>query len=405
MAKSLLLNILVDVLGKYVEGLTAENLKLGVWSGKIEFYNLKLRDSALDELNLPIQVRKGSLKTLKVKVPWTSLESKPVEVLIDGLYLLASPQDLSRYSPEEGLKLNQAMKLKKLQQIDAAAMLSVNSPKDLKDKAKQASYFQQLATYIVDNLEVQVTNIHIRYEDPLSDPGRVFCMGITLDKIILTTTDEQWNVRFVKRDANNRTGTSMNKLGTICNVGLYWNIETTSQAKLSSEEWERNMFEMIYKDENRNNIKKHKLDFIVAPPNQLVVKLTHRDVCSEQVPNVDLIIETSEIKANFDRQQFRQIMVMNRSFGELDRKRLMCLYRPYKRAKEDPRAWWHYAYRLVTGRDLNTANKVFIFIAYCIIIIFFLNILSFRLVFLVENGDFMSSFSRKIYKLCEKISY
>ena len=44
MAKRLLLKILVEVLGNYVEGLTMENLKLGVFSGRIEFYNLKLKD-------------------------------------------------------------------------------------------------------------------------------------------------------------------------------------------------------------------------------------------------------------------------------------------------------------------------------------------------------------------------
>jgi vacuolar protein sorting-associated protein 13A/C len=358
MAKSLLLNVLVDVLGQYVEGLTKENLKLGVWSGKIEFFNLKLKDSALDQLNLPIQVKKGSLKRLSVKVPWTSLESKPVEVEIDGLYLLACPLDLSQNSAEEGKKMNQAMRAKKLKQIDDAVMLSINSSSDLQASAKQASYMQQLITCIVDNLEVRVTNIHIRYEDSISQPGKTFCCGITLDSIFLTTTDENWNVRFVKRDAGTKMSTSINKLGQIKNVGVYWNISDTSQASMPSAEWELLMKAMIYKDEARDDRKISQLDFILSPPNQLVLKLTHREVCSETTPNVDLIIETSEIKANLDRLQFKQLMVMNRSFAELDRKRLMCLYRPSKRASEDPRAWWHYAYRLVTGKDLNTANKV-----------------------------------------------
>ena len=62
MAKSLLLNILEEHLGQYVEGLSRENLKLGVWSGKVDFLNLKLKSSALDNLHLPIKVVKGALK-------------------------------------------------------------------------------------------------------------------------------------------------------------------------------------------------------------------------------------------------------------------------------------------------------------------------------------------------------
>ena len=81
MAKSLLLNILVEYLGTYVEGLSSENLQVfnitilslihfsrlvshqvGVWSGKVELHNLKLKSTALDNLHLPIKVTRGSLK-------------------------------------------------------------------------------------------------------------------------------------------------------------------------------------------------------------------------------------------------------------------------------------------------------------------------------------------------------
>lgn len=101
MAKSLLLNVLVDVLGNYVEGLSKENLKVAVWSGTIDLYNLKLKASALDKLNLPIKVERGSLKSLHLKIPWASLESKPVIAVLDGIYLHAGPIDLSKLSPEE----------------------------------------------------------------------------------------------------------------------------------------------------------------------------------------------------------------------------------------------------------------------------------------------------------------
>ena len=56
----LLLNILLETLGEYVDGLSAENLKLGVWSVEIELNNLKLKDGVLEHLNLPIVVIHGS---------------------------------------------------------------------------------------------------------------------------------------------------------------------------------------------------------------------------------------------------------------------------------------------------------------------------------------------------------
>eukprot|EP01031_Cornospumella_fuschlensis_P041470 gene41470-50607_t len=180
MAKSLLLNVLVDVLGNYVEGLTRENLKLGVWSGKIEFSNLLLKESALDQLDLPIKVVKGSLNKLVVKVPWTALESRPVEVFIDGVYLLATPQDFSQTTPEEARKMVFASTKAKLKQVEDAVLLALRNQGTKNESAAQkTSYVQQLVTRILDNLEVKITNLHIRYEDSYADPkSGTFSCGV-----------------------------------------------------------------------------------------------------------------------------------------------------------------------------------------------------------------------------------
>jgi vacuolar protein sorting-associated protein 13A/C len=365
MAKSLLLSVLVDVLGKYVEGLTNENLKLGVFSGKIEFHNLNLKDSALDELNLPIQVRKGALKHLRVKVPWTQLESKPVEINIDGVYLLAAPLDLSQCTPDVSRKMVYASKQKKLKEVDDAILLSLNKEKsttDVPNSAKSASYLQQLATCILDNLEVTLTNVHVRYEDPNSDNGQVFCAGVTLDEVLLTTSDETWTAKFVKRDAARRAETAIRKIGKLNNCGIYWNSQAQSHLSMNQAEWEEVMAALIFK--TNGGTRSDKVDemtqYVLAPPNNLTLKITHREQCTESIPNVDMVIESSEMPFKVDKDQFRQFMLMLKSFGDLDRKRQMALYRPPLRPKQHVSAkeWWRYAYRLVTGRDFFLATKV-----------------------------------------------
>lgn len=105
MARNLLLGVLEDVLGKYVDGLTKEHLKVGVWSGKIELFELKLKPSALDDLNLPIRAERGFVKSVRVRIPWTQLESKPVVVEIDGVLLQAAPLDLTGLTAEQARRL------------------------------------------------------------------------------------------------------------------------------------------------------------------------------------------------------------------------------------------------------------------------------------------------------------
>ncbi|KAJ1434358.1 N-terminal region of Chorein, a TM vesicle-mediated sorter-domain-containing protein, partial [Ochromonadaceae sp. CCMP2298] len=200
MAKSLLLNVLVDVLGNYVEGLSKENLKVGVWSGTIELHNLKLRATALDDLNLPIKVERGSLKRLQVKIPWANLESKPVTVILDGIYLQAGPLDLHDLKPEDSQRMILSLKRKRIQEAEQRIMAMVRA-EDIHAKAKKVTYIQQLTTKIIDNLEVVLTNVHIRYEDAVSIPRQIFSCGVTIESISLNTTDANWSPAFVSRGA------------------------------------------------------------------------------------------------------------------------------------------------------------------------------------------------------------
>ena len=65
MAKSLLLNALENSLGDYIEGINGKNLKLGIWAGKVALSNLTLNSKKIQELNLPVRIEWGSVKSLE----------------------------------------------------------------------------------------------------------------------------------------------------------------------------------------------------------------------------------------------------------------------------------------------------------------------------------------------------
>ena len=46
---------------------------------------------------------------------------------------------------------------------------------------------QQWISKIVDNIEINLKNVHLRYEDLLSAPGVVFAVGLTLESFEVTT--------------------------------------------------------------------------------------------------------------------------------------------------------------------------------------------------------------------------
>ena len=90
----------------------------------------------------------------------------------------------------------------------------------------------QLITKIVDNLQILIKNIHIRYEDKQSNPGHPFAVGLTLSEISAKSTDAKWVEQYVA-DAVDR----IYKLAKLNNLSLYWIPDSESFAGLGFEEF------------------------------------------------------------------------------------------------------------------------------------------------------------------------
>lgn len=362
MAKQLLLSVLVDTLGKYVEGLNDSNLKIGVWSGKVQLENLKLKSGVLDKLNLPITVKHGSLKKLKLKVPWASLDSKPVRVILDGLYIVASPLDISSLSPDQVKWMAAQDKKSKLQNAEMLILKTGESSNE-SGAGSKSSYLQHYAAKIADNLEITITNIHIRYEDSQTIQGAVFSTGITLDTLSLSTTDEFWNEMFVSRSAQH----AIHKLGKVVNLGVYWNTNSEECTHMTPEARESWLEHLIYRASDRQSSPSpnpsttkssvSSLNYLLAPPNSLLIKIAHSDKPGPDDAMIDMTIEIPPFGITLDRLQYQQLMSTLVGFSRLARQKQMALYRPTKRPTRDPKGWWKYAFLLVTGKEFCVASK------------------------------------------------
>ncbi|KAH9684016.1 C2 domain-containing protein [Citrus sinensis] len=171
------LHLLRRYLGEYVHGLSVEALRISVWKGDVVLKDLSLKAEALNSLKLPVTVKAGFIGTITLKVPWKSLGKEPVIVLIDRVFILAHPADGRTFKEEDREKHFEA----KLQQIEP-------SP--------ESSWLGSLIATIIGNLKISISNVHIRYEDSVSNSGHPFASGVTLAKLAAVTTDEQGNEIF-----------------------------------------------------------------------------------------------------------------------------------------------------------------------------------------------------------------
>jgi vacuolar protein sorting-associated protein 13A/C len=91
MFEKIVADILGSVLGPYIEGLNAETLKLAVWSGNIQFSNLKVKKEVLDPLGVPFAIKAGMIGTLEMNFPWRNFLSGSTVLRLSDLCVLLVP--------------------------------------------------------------------------------------------------------------------------------------------------------------------------------------------------------------------------------------------------------------------------------------------------------------------------
>ena len=354
-------------LGQYVEGLNESNLKVGVLSGKIELRNLKLKNSALDQLDLPVEVTHGVLQKLRVEIPWTSLDRKPVKVFIDGVLLQASPIDVRSISKELLRSKLQQRKRSHLEMLDAQMEQDEKDAHgdEVGSNSGNSTYISRLSTKILDNLEVNVSNVHMRYEDSLTCSGKTFAFGIIIGDFQIATTDDDWSKSFLARDGQQKIGLGMkiHKLVGLKGISIYWREKVEAFAGLHLTEWEKKMLPTSFME-----VLSPAADFIIAPSNDICVKLIHAESVADKEldPQVDITIEGLNLDFKVSKSQLNQIVLTLNTFNTLDRKKLVAIYRPEESPKENPRAWWKFAFLLVSGKEAGNFHNKFRDVVMCL---------------------------------------
>ncbi|KPM34288.1 Vacuolar protein sorting-associated protein 13 [Neonectria ditissima] len=344
MLEGLVAGLLNRFLGMYVQNFDPTQLKVGIWSGDVKLRNLELRREALDQLKLPINVMEGHLGELTLTIPWSNLRGAPVKVFIEDVFLLASPKEEAEYDEEEEDRRKQRLKMEKL---DSAELLKEKNQEGMsqEEQQKNQSFTQSLVTKIIDNLQVEVKNIHIRYEDSISAPGHPFALGMTLKEFSAFSTDGQWAPTFIQDST-----TVTHKLATLGALAVYWNTDASllgtgreaaspSHETLPHDELVQKFKEMMGISAESDSTHQ----FILKPVNgQAKIELDKSgDIL---VPKFKANLLFEEIGLVLDDDQYRDGLMMVDLFHYFIR------HQEYKKLqpkgvtpKEDPRAWLQFA--------------------------------------------------------------
>ncbi|KWU46731.1 hypothetical protein RHOSPDRAFT_14825 [Rhodotorula sp. JG-1b] len=314
--ESVLAGILNRTLSAYVDNLNTSQLNVGIWSGDVKLRNLRLKKEALDKFRLPVDVKEGYLGDLTLSIPWSNLGGKPVRVLVENVYLLATPTDSSKSTPEEDAARAQAAKLEKLEN---AEMLSTQPAPGMsaEEEQKNQSFTTSLVNKIVDNLQIEVRNIHIRYEDNLSVPGHPFSVGLTLAGFSAVSTDAEWKPTFITKPAG-----GVHKLATLDSLAVYFDTDSKSLAGYSLDEAITKFTELIAR---KNHTPAHQ--FVLKPVSG-EGRLVMNKKIDAHTPKTDAELLFKELGFVLDADQYRDALSMVDLFHFYIRQREYRSFRP-----------------------------------------------------------------------------
>uniref|UniRef100_A0A8I3NX11 Vacuolar protein sorting 13 homolog C n=1 Tax=Canis lupus familiaris TaxID=9615 RepID=A0A8I3NX11_CANLF len=331
--ESVVADLLNRFLGDYVENLNKSQLKLGIWGGNVALDNLQIKENALSELDVPFKVKAGQIDKLTLKIPWKNLYGEAVIATLEGLYLLVVPGASIKYDAEKEEKSLQDIKQKELSRIEEA--LQKAAEKDKPKEAKKDTFLEKLATQVIKNVQVKITDIHIKYEDDVTDPQQPLSFGVTLGELSLLTANEHWTPCIL-----NEAEKIIYKLIRLDSLSAYWNVNCNMSYQESKEQILDQLKSGILTSSNIPVNHQYIFQPISASAKLYMNPYAETEL---KTPKLDWNIEVQNIAIEMTKPQYLSMIDFLESVDYMVRNAPYRKYKPYLPLHTNGRQWWKYA--------------------------------------------------------------
>lgn len=231
--------LLATFLNQFICDLNEEQLQVSLWSGDLVLRDLRLRPNIIDQIALslchggcgdaadaakataqafamPVTLLKGVVRELVISVPWAAVDREPISVEVRGVDIIFGPLRSRLYTSAEDVSRVFAVKQKQLKLFEMERLFHMrgNSEHELmgsntgcsslslleeKKKKTQGSYFDRLIETIKRNIFLVLRDVSLKYIVDYYGlaPCLTCALVFSLKTIYITTTDEEWENRFV----------------------------------------------------------------------------------------------------------------------------------------------------------------------------------------------------------------
>ncbi|KAJ1206563.1 hypothetical protein NDU88_001966 [Pleurodeles waltl] len=330
--ESVVVDVLNRFLGDYVVNLDSSQLKLGIWGGAVALKNLEIKENALSQLDVPFKVKAGHIGKLDLKIPWKNLYTQPVEAVLDGVYLLIVPVASIKYDAEKEEKQFIEARQRELQRIEEAKQKVADQEKPKAER--QDTFVEKLVTQVIKNLQLRISNIHIRYEDDITNHDCPLSFGVSLQNLSLQTSDQNWNPCLHDEKAK-----LFFKLVRLDNLFAYWNVKSEMFYYKSYSE----ALNILKYGVATNNMIPDDYDFVFRPISaKAKLRMNPRAEFDFSSPKMDFDVNLQDIAIELNKPQYLSVMELLESIDMMTRNLPYRKFRPDVPLHNNACIWWKY---------------------------------------------------------------
>ncbi|GFR72195.1 vacuolar protein sorting-associated protein 13D-like [Elysia marginata] len=300
--------VLNTYVGEYVENLNTAQLSIALLQGAVELENLPLKKDALKSLDIPIEVKSGFIGKITLQIPLRRLRSEPWVISIEKLYLVAGPLTNLQYDEGKEKQTEQEQKQAMLDALEAKWKVFQGVQADAASSSSWFSYGASMATNILENIQLKVKDVHLRYEDDKMNPACPFACGAIIKNLSVQSTNSSWTPTFVSHQETDK----MFKLVDLTDFGVYCDANVTMMGDLS-----------------HSDLSDH--EYILRPitaQGKVTRNTSALPLRSASTPRISLELTLSDMSVMLATDQYQSLNLWQREFSRHGRRRKFRQGRP-----------------------------------------------------------------------------
>ncbi|KAB0342705.1 hypothetical protein FD754_019631, partial [Muntiacus muntjak] len=322
MLEGLVAWVLNTYLGKYVNNLNTDQLSVALLKGAVELENLPLKKDALKELELPFEVKAGLIGKVTLQIPFYRPHVDPWVISISSLHLIGAPEKIQDFNDEKEKRLERERKKALLQALEE----KWKNERQQKGESYWYSVTASVVTRIVENIELKIQDVHLRFEDGVTNPSHPFAFGICIKNVSMQNAMNEPVQKLMRK-----------KQLDVAEFSVYWDVDCTLLGDLPQVELQEAM------DRSMESRDHHYILEPVCASALLKRNCSKEPLRSRHTPRIECDIHLETIPLKLSQLQYRQIMEF---LKELERKERQVKFRKWKpkvAVSENCREWWYFA--------------------------------------------------------------